>query len=98
MTTLSGIRISGYRSKAARAGAAIGARLFSPDSDARPVGHAEDAQACIRSALRQRRHALGLTQEEAAGILGMSRMTYHRIETGRRSILMFSALPSCGRE
>ena len=86
MTILSGIRISGYRSKAARAGAAIGARLFSPDSDARPVGHAEDAQACIRSALRRRRRALGLAQEAAASVLGMSRLTYQRIETGRRRI------------
>jgi len=29
---------------------------------------------------------LGLTQEAAAAILGMSRLTYHRIETGRRHI------------
>jgi DNA-binding Xre family transcriptional regulator len=29
---------------------------------------------------------LGLTQEAAAGVLGMSRLTYHRIETGRRHI------------
>ena len=86
MTTLSRIRISGYRSRSARAGAAIGARLFSPGPDARPTGRAEDAQACIRSALRRRRRALGLTQEAAASVLGMSRLTYQRIETGRRQI------------
>jgi transcriptional regulator with XRE-family HTH domain len=46
----------------------------------------DDSQASIRSALRRRRRTLGLTQEDAAGILGMSRMTYHRIETGARRI------------
>ncbi len=47
---------------------------------------AADAQACIRSALRRRRRALGLTQEQAAQILGVPRLTYHRIETGARRI------------
>lgn len=47
---------------------------------------ADDSQACIRSALRRRRRVLGLTQEDAASVLGMSRMTYHRIETGARRI------------
>jgi transcriptional regulator with XRE-family HTH domain len=47
---------------------------------------ARDTQACIRSALRRRRRALGLTQQQAAQILGMSRLTYHRIETGARHI------------
>ena len=86
MATQRGIRGSGYRSKAARSGAAIGARLFSPASNTRPVGHAEDTQACIRSALRRRRRVLGLTQAAAAVVLGMSRLTYQRIETGRRRI------------
>ena len=45
-----------------------------------------DAQACIRSALRRRRRALGLTQEQAALLLGTTRLTYHRIETGARRI------------
>jgi transcriptional regulator with XRE-family HTH domain len=45
-----------------------------------------DAQACIRSALRRRRRALGLTQQQAAALLGMSRLTYHRIEAGARRI------------
>ena len=90
-----GIRGSGYRSKAARSGAAIGARLFSPDSDARPVGHAEDVQVCIRSALRRRRRALGLTQEAAASVLGMSRLTYQRIETGRRRIHFIELATIC---
>jgi transcriptional regulator with XRE-family HTH domain len=47
---------------------------------------AHDNQACIRSALRRRRRALGLTQEQAARLLRMSRLTYHRIETGARHI------------
>jgi DNA-binding Xre family transcriptional regulator len=47
---------------------------------------ADDPQACIRSALRRRRRTLGLTQEDAARILGMSRLAYHRIETGCRRI------------
>ena len=46
----------------------------------------DDPQSCIRSALRRRRRALGLTQEAAARLLGMSRLTYHRIETGARRI------------
>jgi transcriptional regulator with XRE-family HTH domain len=50
------------------------------------MGRAGDAQACIRSALRRRRRVLGLTQEATAAVLGMSRLTYHRIETGRRHI------------
>jgi len=78
--------IPGYRSKAARSGAAIGARLFSPDPRRAGSDSVEDAQACIRSALRRRRRVLGLTQEAAAGVLGMSRLTYHRIESGRRHI------------
>ena len=86
MATLSGIRAQGYRSKAIRSGAAMAARLFSSGIQQRPMGRPEDAQACIRSALRRRRRVLGLTQEAAAGILGMSRLTYHRIETGRRHI------------
>ena len=55
------------------------------------MGRAEDAQACIRSALRRRRRMLGLTQEAAARVLGMPRLTYHRIEIGRRHI-QFSEL------
>ncbi len=47
---------------------------------------AQDFQACIRSALRRRRRALGLTQQQAAAVLGMKRLTYHRIETGARRI------------
>jgi len=36
--------------------------------------------------LRRRRRALGLTQEQASRLLGMHRLTYHRIETGGRRI------------
>jgi transcriptional regulator with XRE-family HTH domain len=45
-----------------------------------------DPQLCIRSALRRRRRTLGLTQQDAAGLLGMPRLTYHRIESGSRRI------------
>jgi len=86
MATFNGPRSSDYRSKAGRSGAAIGARLFSSGSQERPVRRAEDAQACIRSALLRRRRVLGLTQEAAARVLGMSRLSYHRIETGKRHI------------
>src|SRR3981081_2180135 len=86
MTDFSGGRSSVYRSKATRSGIAIGARLFGPLSPEKPMRDAMDAQACIRSALRRRRRTLGLTQEAAGRVLGMSRLTYHRIETGARHI------------
>jgi DNA-binding Xre family transcriptional regulator len=76
----------GYRSKAARLGAAMGAGLFTTQSEQKTVRRTDDSQACIRSAMRRRRRTLGLTQEDAAGMLGMSRMTYQRIETGTRRI------------
>lgn len=56
---------------------------------------AADAQACIRSALRRRRRALGLTQEQAARILGMARLSYHRIETGHRRICFADIAALC---
>src|SRR5262249_60682913 len=49
----------------------------------------------IRSALRRRRRTLGLTQEDTAGMLGMSRMTYHRIETGSRRIRLSELAAIC---
>ena len=55
----------------------------------------DDSQACIRSALRRRRRTLGLTQEDAARVLGMSRMTYHRIETGARRIRFLEVASIC---
>jgi hypothetical protein len=67
-----------YRSKSARLGAALGAGLFGPGPEEKPMRRADDAQASIRSALRRRRRTLGLTQEDTAGMLGMSRMTYLR--------------------
>ena len=67
-------------------GIAKGDGLFASRPQVQVMRQSDDAQACIRLALRQRRHTLGLTQEEAAGILGMSRMTYHRIETATRRI------------
>ena len=47
---------------------------------------ADHSQTCIHSALRRRRRTLALTQHDAAAHLGMSRMTYHRIEMGMRRI------------
>jgi transcriptional regulator with XRE-family HTH domain len=55
----------------------------------------EDSQACIRSALRRRRRTLGLTQADAAGMLAMSRMTYHRIEAGTRRIRLSELAAIC---
>lgn len=54
-----------------------------------------DVQACIRSALRRRRRTLGLTQQQAAQLLGMSRLTYHRIETGARHIHFADLVAFC---
>lgn len=86
MATSKGPRPSVYRSKAVRAATAIGARLFSPAVPNTPKPKRQDAQACIRSALRRRRRTLGLTQAGAAQLLGMSRLSYHRIESGARQI------------
>jgi DNA-binding Xre family transcriptional regulator len=46
----------------------------------------EDPQGAIRAAMRRRRRMRGLSQQHAAAQLGLSRLTYHRIETGRRRI------------
>jgi DNA-binding XRE family transcriptional regulator len=86
MTTFRWAQSSGGRSKSARSGAALTAHLFGPRSEERPMRTSRDVQACIRSALRRRRRALGLTQQQAAQLLAMSRLTYHRIETGARHI------------
>jgi len=45
-----------------------------------------DLQAKIRSSIVERRKALGLSQEDVAKLLNISRLTYHRIETGQRVI------------
>ena len=86
MPTSRAARLSEYRSKSTRSGAALTGRLFTLGSRKRPVRDAEDTQAYIRSALRRRRRTLGLTQEAAGRVLGMSRLSYHRIETGARHI------------
>jgi transcriptional regulator with XRE-family HTH domain len=69
--------------------------LFGSRSKESPMPGADDAQLSIRSALRRRRRALGLTQEDAAGVLGMSRMTYPRIETGARRIRLSELATIC---
>lgn len=73
-------------SKPARRGAALTARLFSADTINRSRCTRDDPQNAIRSAIRRRRRTLGLTQEEAAELLGLGRLSYHRIESGRRRI------------
>jgi DNA-binding XRE family transcriptional regulator len=78
--------MSGYQSKAVRVGARLAARLFGVRTKEREMQRRDDLQVCIRSALRRRRRTLGLTQQDAAGLLGMKRLTYHRIETGDRHI------------
>jgi transcriptional regulator with XRE-family HTH domain len=45
-----------------------------------------DRRRCQCATATIRRRALGLTQEATARLLGMSRLTYHRIETGARHI------------
>ena|SRR5438270_10480148 len=85
----------GYRSKAARVGDAIGAGLFSSNSEEKAMRLLDDSQACIRSALRRRRRTLGLTQNDAANMLGMSRVSYHRIETGVRRIRFLEIAAIC---
>jgi DNA-binding Xre family transcriptional regulator len=85
----------GYRSKTARLGAAMGAGLFSSSSEEKAMRRPDDSQACIRSALRRRRRTLGLTQNDAAHLLGMSRVSYHRIETGVRRIRFLEIAAIC---
>jgi DNA-binding XRE family transcriptional regulator len=85
----------GYLSKIARLGAAITAGLFCSGSEETKMSLAEDSQASIRSSLRRRRRVLGLTQQDAASFLGMSRMTYHRIETGTRRIRFAELAAMC---
>jgi len=85
----------GYPSKIARLGAAMSIGLFSSGLEEKTMPLVEDSQASIRSSLRRRRRVLGLTQEDAAGLLGMSRMTYHRIETGTRRIRFAELAAMC---
>jgi DNA-binding XRE family transcriptional regulator len=76
----------GHRSKAVRAGAELVSRLFGVPARERAVRRRDDPQVCIRAALRRRRRSLGLTQADAARLMGMQRLTYHRIEHGGRHI------------
>jgi transcriptional regulator with XRE-family HTH domain len=55
----------------------------------------DDVQACIRAVLRRRRRSLGLTQADLARLLGMPRLTYHRIETGARRIRLVELAALC---
>ena len=75
-----------YRSRAARLGAAIGGRFFAPQKENLMPRLAGDPQASIRTAMRRRRRTLGLTQAQAARLLGLSLLTYNRMELGNRRI------------
>jgi DNA-binding XRE family transcriptional regulator len=75
-----------YRSKAVRGGAALAARLFGTPAREKEMRRGYDQQASIRAALHRRRKSLGLTQADAGRLLGMKRLTYHRIERGARRI------------
>jgi transcriptional regulator with XRE-family HTH domain len=46
----------------------------------------QDHQSGIRTKMARRRRQLGLTQEDMAGLLHVGRVTYHRMETGARTI------------
>jgi DNA-binding Xre family transcriptional regulator len=86
MTIFGSVAGPRHSSKAVRAAAALAARLFGPEAREREMRRTNDQQACIRSALRRRRRTMGLTPQDAARLLGMQRLTYHRIETGGRAI------------
>src|SRR5690242_21005002 len=73
----------------------MGAGLFSSSSEEKAMRLPDDSQACIRSALRRRRRVLGLTQNDAANLLGMSRVSYHRIESGVRRIRFVEIAAVC---
>jgi DNA-binding XRE family transcriptional regulator len=75
-----------YRSRATRLGAAIGSRFFANPREVPMSRLAGDPQASIRAAMRRRRRALGLTQAQAAKLLGLSLLTYNRMELGNRRI------------
>lgn len=61
-------------------------RASKPASPRDLASRRDDPQSAIRAAMRRRRRMLGLTQGQAAALLGLPRLTYHRIETGGRRI------------
>jgi transcriptional regulator with XRE-family HTH domain len=61
-------------------------RLFAVPAKEAEMPTRDDCQASIRSAVRRRRRTLGLTQSDMARLLRMSRLSYHRIESGGRRI------------
>lgn len=86
MTETGSSRNAGYRSKTVRAGTALAARLFSVPAREAAMRRRDESQAAIRAALCRRRRSLGLTQADMARLLGMPRLTYHRIERGVRRV------------
>jgi DNA-binding Xre family transcriptional regulator len=88
--------LTGYRSRATRGAAALSAGLFGLGVERMAMRNGDDPQSCIRAALRRRRRMLGLTQEATARLLGMSRLTYHRIESGARHIHFADLAAICG--
>jgi DNA-binding XRE family transcriptional regulator len=75
-----------YRSRAARLGATVAIRLFATQKEVPIPRLSGDPQSSIRTAMRRRRRALGLTQAQAANLLGLPLLTYNRMELGNRRI------------
>jgi len=50
------------------------------------MNHSDTMRACIGGRVRERRRALGMTQEECAALIGMSRLSLTRIELGYRRL------------
>jgi transcriptional regulator with XRE-family HTH domain len=50
------------------------------------MSRSDATRARIGNRMRQRRRALGMTQEQCAGLIGMSRLSLTRIELGYRRI------------
>jgi transcriptional regulator with XRE-family HTH domain len=55
----------------------------------------EDCQRPIRLLLKRRRRQLGMTQEQAAILMGMSRVSYNRTESGTRKIDVMELASLC---
>jgi DNA-binding Xre family transcriptional regulator len=71
------------------------ALVRSPSATAGSAPSARIEAARLAVALRRRRRTLGLTQDDAASLLGMSRVTYHRIESGNRRIRLDELAQFC---
>src|SRR5438045_2192193 len=62
-------------------------RVVSPD-----VTAAQTSQASLGAIIEERREQLGLTKSEAARLAGVSRGTWHAVETGQRTNMLADTL------